>query len=126
ENLRRNRIQNVRALNQAAADAAGRVRLFHGPEHNSGETSTVAAPGFAFEGEVQARPLSAMLTPEEIGGARCIKIDVEGAECSVAAGMEPLLRSGRADLEVIVEVHPEQLVMQGKQPEDLIATFAQA
>jgi hypothetical protein len=76
-----------------------------------------------FEGEVDAAPLSAILRPEEMHNARLIKIDVEGGEMSVVAGMESLLSSGRTDLEIVIEVHPELLGRQGRRPEDLIALF---
>ena len=125
-NLARNRVQNVRAVNMAVSDSKGVVRLFRGPESNSGRTTIREEFGFEFECEVDAAPLSAVLHPEEMQNARLIKIDVEGAEWSVAAGMGPLLSSGRTDLEIIVEINPEALAQQGKRPEDLLRIFARA
>jgi FkbM family methyltransferase len=125
-NLARNLAQNVRTVNVAASDRVGTVSLFRGPDDNIGLTSVVGDPRFAFECEVDAAPLSLLLTSEEVHNARLIKIDVEGAEWSVVAGMGPLLYSGHRDLEVIVEVTPEHLTPQGKRSEDLIRVFQAA
>ena len=122
-NLARNLAQNVRSVNVAASDRKGRVRLFRGPDDNIGLTTVFGDPSFPFESEVDTAPLSILLTPEEVQNARLIKIDVEGAEWSVVAGMGPLLCSGRHDLEIIVEVTPELLAQQGKRAEDLVRVF---
>ncbi|HSB70840.1 MAG TPA: FkbM family methyltransferase [Candidatus Methylomirabilis sp.] len=125
-NLARNLAQNVRTVNVAASDRKGRVGLFRGPDDNIGLTTVLGDPRLAFECEVDAAPLSHLLRPEEAQTARLIKIDVEGAEWSVVAGMDSLLRAGRRDLEVIVEVTPEHLAQQGKRPEDLVRVFRDA
>ena len=125
-NLVRNRVTNVRAVNVAASDREGVVKLFRGPYHNLGETTTLEEQNLEVECEVDAIPLDAILVPQEIHNARLVKIDVEGAECSVVAGMSMLLSSCRPDLEIIVEVHPEQLVRQGRRPEDLMRIFLDA
>ena len=125
-NLARNRARNVRAVNVAATDRKGWVRLFRGPDSNIGRTTIREECGFEFECEAEAAPLSAILQPEEVQNARLIKIDVEGAEWWVVAGMGPLLGSGRTDLEIVVEVQPGLLAQQGKRPEDLLGIFLNA
>lgn len=125
-NLARNRAHNVRAVNVAVTDRKGWVRLFRGPDSNLGRTTIREECGFEFECEVEAAPLSAILQLEEAQNARLIKIDVEGAEWSVVAGMGPLLSSARTDLEIVVEVQPGPLAQQGKQPEDLLRIFLEA
>src|SRR5262249_50856820 len=61
-----------------------------------------------------------------VGGARLIKIDVEGAEWPVLLGIAPLLKASRDDLEVVLEIHPGQLAQQGKRTEDILAVFGAA
>jgi FkbM family methyltransferase len=119
-NLARNRVTNVRSVNVAASDRPGTVPLFRGPEHNRGETSLFPGEGYVPDGAVEAAPLSTILEPQEIAGARLIKIDVEGAEGVVLPGLIPLLSSGRPDLELIVELHPQFLTGPGKRAEDLV------
>jgi hypothetical protein len=55
-----------------------------------------------------------------------VKIDVEGAEWAVAAGMGPILNSCRPDLEIVVEVDPEYLALQGKCLDDVLQIFLDA
>ena len=125
-NLARNFVKNVRAINVAASDWKGTRKLFRGHVYNTGLTTVLEEQGYEFECEVDAAPLSIVIRPEEMQNARLIKIDVEGAELSVVAGMVPLLSSGRGDLEIIVELHPEHLAQQGKRPGDLLRTFSDA
>jgi hypothetical protein len=100
------------------------LKLFRSHVYNIGLTTVVKEQGFEFECEVDAAPLSAILRPEEMQNARLVKIDVEGAELSDVSGMLPLLCSGRADLEIIVEVHPDHLAQQGKRPEGFLTIFS--
>ena len=129
-NLARNRADNVRVVDVAASDSHGRVKVFHGPHGNIGMTTTVDAvaskQGFRFECEVDSAPLSAILTADEMQSARLIKIDVEGAEWSVVGGMGEMLSSCRSDLEIMVEVNPEFLAQQEKQPKDILSVFGNA
>jgi FkbM family methyltransferase len=125
-NLARNRARNVRAVHAAVSDSTGALRLFRGPDSNIGRTTVLADEGFELACVVNAAPLAALLRPEEIRAARVIKIDVEGAEWSVVAGMAPLLNACRTDLEIVVEVNVERLTRQGKRPEDILAIFSDA
>jgi FkbM family methyltransferase len=122
-NVSRNGIQNVRVVNMAASDSVGRVQLFGGPAQNRGATSTMNTLGLPPEGEVDSAPLSSILQPAEIRGARVIKIDVEGAEFAVVAGMEPIIASSRDDLEIIVEVDPRTRRGSDQSIEGLIDRF---
>src|SRR2546426_9903533 len=126
DNLERNTARNVRAVNVAVSHSREVVALFRGPDSNVGETTLLEDLGLEFECEVEAAPLSAILQPVESERARLIKIDVEGAEWCVAEGIGPILSSGRADLEIVVEVHPELLVRQEKRPEDILRVFREA
>ncbi len=126
DNLERNRVRNVRPVNLAASDGPGRVIVFSGPVTDPGLTTTLPQTELAVEAEVDAQPLSEMLSTHEVRNARLVKIDVEGAEHGVVSGMDPLLAEGRADLEVLVEIHPSQLARVDKTPEDVLAVFLKA
>lgn len=125
EHLALNRIRNVRTVNVAVLDQRGTVSLFRGEQGNVGQTTTRAAAGRNFECEVKAEPLEQVLTAEEVSRARIIKIDVEGAEWAVVAGMGSILTNGRENLEIIVEVSPESLATLGKRPNDFFSLFAE-
>jgi FkbM family methyltransferase len=113
-NLAKNHADRVRALNVAVSDQSGRVRVFQGSADNTGTTTIVAdtaarGTDFTVECEVDAAPLGALLTEEEIRRTRIIKIDVEGAELAVARGLVGLLARLPPAAEIIVEVGPDRL-----------------
>jgi FkbM family methyltransferase len=119
----RNRARNVRAVNLAASDQEGVLKLFGGPDSHIGLATTLELEGLKFECEIETAPLRTILSSHEIENARLVKIDVEGAEAAVVDGMAPLLTRGRKDLEVIVEIHPRHLEQQGRGVEELFETF---
>jgi FkbM family methyltransferase len=125
-NLARNHITNVRALNVAVSNRHGVAHVFRGHAWNIGQTTIVKDEDLRSECDVLTAPLGALLLPVESQNARVIKIDVEGAEWAVATGMVPLLRGSRADLEVIVEIDPVRLAKQGKCPGDVMKIFLEA
>jgi FkbM family methyltransferase len=103
----------VRVINQAAADRAGTLTIYSGPQHNVGLTTTVRRGAMPPVGEVLARPLGDLLQDDEKSRVRLIKIDVEGGEDAVLAGM--LAReAGKGagidrlprDVEIAVELSP--------------------
>jgi FkbM family methyltransferase len=119
-NLNRNHTANVRSVNMAASDRRGTLQLFRGPAHNGGETSLFQGKGFEPDVAVEAASLAEILQPHEISNARLIKLDIEGAEGAVLPGLMTLLKSGRPDLELIVEFHPQYLTEPGKGVMDLL------
>jgi FkbM family methyltransferase len=128
-NLERNRATNVRAVNVAASDQRGTVKLFRGPEHNIGMTGLFEEQEgikMEFECMIEAAPLAEILHADELRQTRLIKVDVEGAEWAVVGGMAPIFESRRPDLEIIIEIHPELLEVQGKRVGDLMDQFQRA
>jgi FkbM family methyltransferase len=103
-NVERNAAANIRLINCAASDKRGRLKIFRGPESNLGATSMYDDAGFRCDGEVDALPLSEVLSEEDMQRTKMIKIDVEGAEADVVTGLLSLLHCAREDLELIVEV----------------------
>ena len=116
----------IRALNLAAADARGQLPLYAGDEGNCGGSTLAPAPGVTAKTLVEAAPLDEILTPEETRSARLVKIDVEGAEAAVLAGMTTLLAEARRDCEFLVEIHPELLGQLGSCAEDVLRPFRNA
>jgi FkbM family methyltransferase len=112
-NVNDNHLKNVRLVNEAVWGSECLLPLFQGPPSHSG-ISTVL-PSFAANhrgceraGQIKARPLSELLTPDEIATLRVLKIDVEGAEREVCLGLEPILNSVPDDLEIFLELNPDE------------------
>lgn len=112
ENVRKNGLENVRLVNQAAWSSESELTLFQGPPSHSGVSTVVES--FAENqqcgpvGVIRARPLTSLLNEEEISTVRVLKIDVEGAELEVIKGLEPMLDSAPNNLEVFLELNPHQ------------------
>ncbi len=97
---------NVRAINMAASDVPGRVKVYRGPDHNVGLTTTVRTRGLPAEAEVEGAPLADLLERGELRTARLVKIDVEGAEDVVLRGMRSFLKACPRDVEIVLELSP--------------------
>jgi FkbM family methyltransferase len=124
-NIGSNRAENVRTIHAAALGERSVVRLYRGGDSNSGETTIVEAFARGFECEVQAFPLHELLTDDELRTARLFKIDVEGAEYQVMAGLDSLDKL-RPDAELIIEVHPGYLAERGETLDALLALMTSA
>ncbi len=104
-NLRRNHVgASVHAAHAAVADRETTLNLYAGPEDNCGESSLVPHDGGTVE-SVQAKPLAQLLPENTLDSARLIKVDVEGAEHLVIAGLESHLDKMNGDL--LVELNPK-------------------
>jgi FkbM family methyltransferase len=116
----------VQAHNVAATSAPGTVCLYESPMKNRGETSLV---GEAVQGGVPVDVPGVRLDDligEELRRARLIKVDVEGAEWMVVAGMEKAIPALREDVVIVIEVSPHKLSLQGKSPADVLGPFLDA
>ena len=129
-NLRLNGAAQVQAVNTAVSDKPGRLTVFLAPDGNLGKTTTLgneaSTMGAAHEAEVDAQPLPNILTMAQIGAARLIKIDVEGAEWRVLQGMRDVLAHGLAeDCVVLVEISTRALEALGGSAAGVIGMFQQ-
>jgi len=117
----------VRAENKAAAAETGTLSIFSGPVHNVGASTTLGKHGAeSVESIVEAQPLWNMLGEGEVGSIRLIKIDVEGAEPDVVAGMIDLIPRLPADAEIILELSPKWWADPGLRPLDVLRPFTDA
>ncbi|MFE9120978.1 FkbM family methyltransferase [Streptomyces sp. NPDC007172] len=117
-----NHCDNLRAINTAVSDGHRTLTFVLAGSHNMGANSIVPYDGPAESTfEMEAVPLSELLEPDEVAGARVIKIDVEGAEGSVVRGLAPLLDDLRQDVEIAVEVTPDRMAQLGDCVHELLA-----
>ena len=113
----------VRAVNVAAAAHPGSIPIYAGPAHNTGLTSTVERWGRPQQATVEAKPLDDLLNPDEISRARVVKIDVEGGEDQVLAGMARVIRDAPREVEILVELSPQWWSDGSKRPIDVVRPF---
>ncbi|SBS71902.1 Methyltransferase FkbM family [uncultured Mycobacterium sp.] len=118
----------IRVVNKAAASTAGTLTVYAGPAHNLGNTTTAAAGtrDLRAESTVEACPIDQIVTPQEIASVRLIKIDVEGGEADVLAGMIGLIPALRADAEIAVELSPQWWSDPTLRPADVLHPFTDA
>ncbi|MCC3774086.1 FkbM family methyltransferase [Streptomyces sp. UNOB3_S3] len=115
----------VRAVNTAISDKREELTFALASARNLGANSVVPYDGpTASTFAIEARPLPEVLLPSEIGAARVIKVDVEGAEGKVVRGMEPMFDRLRDDVEITVEVAPERMAKLGDSSEKLLDIMA--
>jgi FkbM family methyltransferase len=105
-NLARNHTTNVHAVNRIVARDAGRRTVYIGPASHTGLTTIHPEAGWPAEAETEAAPLHEIVGPAAWSSARLVKVDVEGAEDEVVAGMADALDRTREELEIVVELHP--------------------
>jgi FkbM family methyltransferase len=102
DNMKRDHATNVEAYNLAVSDSEGTTKVFLAANSNIGQTTILPKDGCCYECEINSKPLTAIIPPDQMAKVRLIKIDVEGAEWLVVSGMRPLLSAARDDLEIIV------------------------
>ncbi len=114
----------VECLNTAAAAAPGNLRLYLSTD-NRGD-NRVYAPGLNWPSVVvPAAPADDLLEARGILQVDLIKIDVQGAEGGVLAGLvRTLARSPR--IVVLTEFWPEGLRLAGTTPESMLAALRTA
>jgi FkbM family methyltransferase len=102
-NLALNDSSNVRAVNIAVADSAGKLDLYQPLARNIGSYTTLASRGGKYIEQVDALPLEAILRPEEIDRVRLIKMDIEGAELPILRQIIARLSHYPANMDILVE-----------------------
>lgn len=105
KNIRANNFQNIIALNVAAWNEPGELRLYLGP--NSGEHS-VKDLSSRWK-MVQAETLDSIVAQNNLSRVDWIKVDVEGAEVEVLQGAQGVMRKMKPRM--IAEVRLENRAM---------------
>ncbi len=114
DNVAANRLTHVSAHRAAVAAGPGRLAFaaFREDEGNWGISRAVSGNAAA-DFEVQSVGLDAALDAERLGEVQLVKIDVEGGEAGVLAGMTSGLARGRYR-HVLLECHPALLAARGE------------
>lgn len=123
-NVAANQLANVSVVPLVASDRDGDVEIYQGPATNLGRSGTMPMADGAAVGRVGART-AASLVPEELWPrVRVVKIDVEGDEHAVIAGLSPLLRRLPEGASVVTEVAPDRLRDRGADAASLFERMA--
>lgn len=118
-NVRRRRLANVRLFEAAASDHEGHLPLWLTPL-SVGHSLLPAKQAATESRRVATTTLDAVARTHALARADLVKVDVEGAEAEVLAGLRELA-SRSSGLAVILEYKPEILRARG---EDLPALLA--
>lgn len=100
DNIELNGMRNVRVHEVAVSDAEGVLPLFEGPEGHKGLSSL--RPVANAVGCIEVRTVALDDLRETLSPIRLVKIDVEGAESRVLAGMARILEQDRPFL--VIEI----------------------
>jgi len=126
-NVGRNHLHQVKLFELAAADCDSELVL--APHDQAGENwgiSRLVEPDLtnAAAFHVRARRLDSLLNEAGVRTVELVKIDVEGAEALVLAGMEQGLRDYRYR-RILLELHPVELAERRRTTRDVIAALLQ-
>jgi penicillin amidase len=103
-NIELNGIGNIRAINVAASDRAGRQPIYKLSDINRGAATTLPDRGGSILAEVEARRFDDILEDVDLGRVKLIKIDIEGAEAPVLRVILTMLDRLPPNLRLIVEM----------------------
>jgi FkbM family methyltransferase len=118
ETVRLNAFSNVIIFEGAASDEAGRAALFQ-CDDNPADHRLHDRTGKRAKVEVETITLDALAAERGVGRADVIKIDTQGAEASVFAGMTALLAVNPAPV-ITLEFWPWGLSQAGSDPRALL------
>jgi FkbM family methyltransferase len=124
-NIERNKLESVTALEMAASDASGVLRL-HEYEGRANESGNFGLTGAEATGtprrqfDVAASRLDDVLDRAGIEQVDLLKMDIEGAEARALSGLRRALADRRIK-HLVLEVHPQYLRDQCTSAEQVVA-----
>ncbi len=119
-----NRIDNITLWNLGMSDHEGKLELIGDPSHSAMYSAVDHGQG-TDRVEIKLEMLDNILRGEDLNRARVlVKIDVEGHECNVLAGMKNLL--ARRNVVVSLEVTPAWIEQAGRSVDELLALLTDA
>jgi FkbM family methyltransferase len=128
-NIERNHLSTrITALAAAATATRGPITLAGYDDHhwNRGVSRIGAAgPPGGVSFQVHGSPLDDLLDEQSVDQVDLLKMDIEGAEDLALAGMREGLRRQRYR-RVLLEVHPAELALRGRTPEELSGLLTDA
>lgn len=116
--------RNVKLFDVALADQVGSVPLYVSP----GSTNHSLLEGFTQAQEVievKGTTLDTVLSEVGIDRIDFVKIDVEGAEPLVLAGMQQTI-SRSSDMNLLIEYNPKALACGGVEPKEMVEVLQKA
>jgi len=105
-NIQVNNLRNVRVVVAAAWSGPGELTLEHGPIEQTGITRVTSRESSSGDTRVRCDALCNLLTDDEVARCRLVKMDVEGAEFEIIAGLAGDLERFADHAEFVVAVHP--------------------
>lgn len=105
-NIALNNFNNIEVKQMAVLDTSEEVKLYFGGESVQGNSSTIAENATAKFEEVTAVTFDEVLSMVDPSRLRLIKIDVEGAEDKVLAGLTRNIAKIPRDCVIFVEISP--------------------
>lgn len=119
-NIDRNAFAQVTPHHCAVSNAPGSVTLYYGGANAQGDSSIMHRTSATNGEEVTAISFAEIAGLCQLPSARIIKIDVEGAEALVVAGLVPYLDQLASDCVIFLEISPLNHHMMA----DILAPFA--
>lgn len=120
ENIALNGYSNVVIVPNIVSDASGTAEVFRSRSDNLGMSSTLGGTGYSSEGSVAKVRVTDVIRQSEWRSIRLVKIDVEGDEVRVLAGMGPILEAMPLGAAVVVEITPDLLARRGDSPHEVV------
>ena len=128
DNISRNGLSQVTALQVAAADEPGTLTL-NGYDENGGNWGVSSLIADAVEGAsifpAAARPLDLLLDEQGVDRVDLLKMDIEGAEEMALRGMSAGLAEHRYK-RILLEAHPTLLAAQKRTTSDVLNLLIKA
>ena len=116
-----NAVGNVEAFPVAASDAPAILPLYISTD-NRGDNRLYASDGERPQVEVKARPLDALLRENKIDTVDLIKIDVQGYEPKVIAGLRETITAS-PNLTLLTEFWPQGIDEAGEDANEFLQTL---